>query len=63
MEVAVNYIPQVLKKEAIAEVKVSPLLAKKTKRAIEGSIKSKMNRGVGLLRILKKRQKQSRHYK
>ena len=42
------------KKEPIDKVKVSPLLAKKTKRVIEGSIKSKTNRGVGPLRSLKK---------
>ena len=54
MKVAVNYIPKVLKKEAIAKVKISSLLAKETKRAIEGSIKNEMSQEVGLLRSLKK---------
>ena len=40
---AVNNILQVLKKEAMAEVKVILLLVEKTKRAIKVSIKSKMN--------------------
>ena len=54
MEVAVNDILQVLKKQAIAEVKVILLLAKKTKRVIEVSIKSKTTQGVGPLKSLKK---------
>ena len=53
MEVAVNDILQVLNKEAITEVKVILLLAKKTKRAIEVSIKTKTNQGVDPLRSLK----------
>ena len=42
MEVAVNNILQVLNKEAIAKVKFILLLAKKTKRAIEVSMKKKI---------------------
>ena len=53
MEVAVNDILQVLNKEAITEVKVILLFAKKTKRAIEVSTKTKTNRGVDPLRSLK----------
>ena len=54
-EVAVNYILLVLNKGAIAKVKVILLLAKKTKRSIEVSMKSKTktNQGVDPLRSLK----------